>query len=153
MVSKYYKSYIKRGVSDLIIVLALISVAIPVTLAVQHWLTSQVGRTTTYSVTPKITANLISANYRNGSFTAVIEVINKGVNDLSLSNVSATALFADGYNTTTTLSLIFGEQVLKPNEEATMLLTIPNVKSKAILIVMEFKDVTGSKLPVELVLN
>ncbi|MEM4519109.1 MAG: hypothetical protein QXD94_01550, partial [Sulfolobales archaeon] len=72
MGSKYLKNTVKRGVSDLIIVLALISVAIPVTLAVQHWLSSQVGKATTYSVTPKISANLISIDYRNGNFTALI---------------------------------------------------------------------------------
>ncbi|MEM0453604.1 MAG: hypothetical protein QXO98_03010 [Sulfolobales archaeon] len=153
MGSKYLKNTVKRGVSDLIIVLALISVAIPVTLAVQHWLSSQVGKATTYSVTPKISANLISIDYRNGNFTALIEVINRGVADLNLSNVNATVILTNGSNIVTTPHPVFGRQTLEPNEEATLLLTISDIKSKAVLIVLEFKDAMGSRIPIELTVN
>lgn len=153
MGSKYVGSILKRGVSDLIIVLALISVAVPITLALQHWLTFQVGRATTYSVTPRITANIISMDYRNNSFTALIEVINRGVDDLSLSSTKATVLLANGTNTSAALNVISGEKVLSPNGRALLLLTVPNVTSKVTLAVLEFKDISGSVLPVELVIG
>ncbi len=153
MGSKYVREALKRGVSDLIIVLALISVAVPITLALQHWLTFQVGRATTYSVTPKVTTSIVSMDYRNSSFTAVIEVVNRGVDDVNISNINATVLLANGTNITTALKIISGRGVLSPNDRALLLLTIPNITSKAVLAVLEFKDVSGSLLPVELVIS
>lgn len=146
-------SRLKRGVSDLIIVLALISVAIPITIAVQHWLTSQVGRATTYSIAPKVTATLISMDYRSNNFTALIKIANRGVNDLNLSDVNAAVIFANGSNTSATLKVVSGERLLTPNNEATLLLTLSNINSKVVSIVLECRDVTGNKLPVELIVS
>jgi len=151
--SKYLGSRLKRGVSDLIIVLALISVAIPITIAVQHWLTSQVGRATAYSIAPKATATLISMDYRGSNFTALIKIANRGVSDLNLSNVNAVVIFANGSNTSATLKVISGEQLLTPNNEATLLLTLSNINSRVVSIILECKDVSGNKLPVELIVS
>ncbi len=153
MGGKYVGNKLMRGVSDLIIVLALISVAIPVTIAVQHWLSSQVGRVTAYSIAPKVTASLVSMDYRGNNFTAVVKVVNRGVNELNLSNINVTALLSNGTTTSVKSETISGGETLSPNGEATMLLTIPNIDSKVVVIVLEFKDVSGSKVPVELVVS
>lgn len=154
VVSKYLVNKIRLGVSDLIIVLALIAVAIPVTLAVQNWLSSQVSKAYGYSVAPELVANVVSMDYRNNNVTLVLSLANKGNMDLNLSSsINAIVVFEDGSTINTSAKSISGKSILSPGNEATLLMTLPNITSRISVIVLEVKDVLGNNYVVKVVVK
>ncbi len=145
---------IRLGVSDLIIVLALIAVAIPVTLAVQNWLSSQVSKAYGYSVAPELVANIVAMDYRNNNVTMVLSLANKGGKDLDLSNhVNATIVFEDGGTINTSATRISGKSILSPGDEATLLITLPNITSRISVVILEVKDILGNNYVVKVVVK
>jgi len=154
VVSKYVASKLRSGVSDLIIILALIAVAIPVTFTVQQWLSSQANRVATYSTTPKVTVNLVSVNYGSNTFIAVVKVVNSWKNIINLNDVNATLILSNG----TTIKLdrssiyVLGDTSLSPGNEATIVLNA-SISTKVATIVFQFRDNLGNIIPAELTLQ
>jgi len=140
----------RRGVSDLIVVLALISIAIPVAVVMQHWLSSQVGRATSYSSVPAVIANLVSTQYRDSNVSIVVSVENRGSNNLNLNNINVKLLLENGSAVNGTSQLLSGSSTLAPGGKASVMITASNIGSKVTLVIMEVKDSLGNTIPVEI---
>lgn len=152
MVSKCVASKLRSGVSDLIIILALIAVAIPVTFTVQQWLSSQANRVATYSTTPKVTVNLASINYGVNTVTLVVKVVNTWKNIINLSSVTATAILSNGNNITLNVVSVIGDTNLSPGNEATLVLN-GVTSTKVTTVIFQFRDNLGNTIPAELTLQ
>jgi hypothetical protein len=152
VVSKCVASKLRSGVSDLIIILALIAVAIPVTFTVQQWLSSQANRVATYSTTPKVTVNLASINYGVNTVTLVVKVVNTWKNIINLSSVTATAILSNGNNITLNVVSVIGDTNLSPGNEATLVLN-GVTSTKVTTVIFQFRDNLGNTIPAELTLQ
>jgi hypothetical protein len=152
VVSKCVASKLRSGVSDLIIILALIAVAIPVTFTVQQWLSSQANRVATYSTTPKVTVNLASINYGVNTVTLVVKVVNTWKNIINLSSVNTTAILSNGNNITLNVVSVIGDTNLSPGNEATLVLN-GVTSTKVTTVIFQFRDNLGNTIPAELTLQ
>lgn len=145
MVSKYSRSVVRCGASDLIVVLALIAVAIPVAFAIQGWLTSQIGRVSMYSVAPTLIANIVSMEYRNNDTVVLISLTNNGSSDMNISTgINVTAILEDGTIRVAQVSRLTNKPTLKPGDEEVLVIRLTGVSSKVDTLVIEVRDVAGN---------
>jgi len=134
---------LRRGVSDLVVILALVAIAIPAAIAVQQWLSSQSSRISSYAAIPSISPILVSKSVNNGRQTFVIKLENTGTNTYSLSGVSATVVFVNGSASTASISTISGGSTLEPSASAVVYVTVTSNERVASVIIELLNVNTG----------
>ncbi len=144
---KYTLRKMRKGVSDLVVILTLVAIAIPIALAVQGWLGAQASRMNSYVATPEIQGVLISKSISSSGQLFVIKVKNLGNGEYNLSTtaVKGKAVLEDGSVVDAIVKIASSTTILKPGESATLSILIPGTTSVVKTINIEFQEVnTGN---------
>lgn len=144
---KYTLRKFKKGVSDLVVILTLVAIAIPIALAVQGWLGAQASRMNSYVATPEIQGILVSKSVSSTGQLFVIKVKNSGNGEYNLSTaaVIGKAVLEDGSIVDATIRIASSATTLKPGESATLSVLIPGTTNVVRTINIEFQEInTGN---------
>ncbi len=141
----------RRGVSDLIVILTLVAIAIPVALAVQGWLSSQTSRVSSFSTVPNFESILISKSISGDTQVYIIKIRNLGDYNYNMSGLAAYAVSEAG---TVILAqdkqVITSNTVLSPGDSATISVTFKTSdKIKSIVLELPNTD-TGKSESIEI---
>ncbi len=141
----------RRGVSDLIVILTLVAIAIPVALAVQGWLSSQTSRVSSFSTVPNFESILISKSISGDTQVYIIKIRNLGDYNYNMSGLAAYAVSEAG----TVIpaqgkQVITSNTVLSPGDSATISVTFKTSdKIKSIVLELPNTD-TGKSESIEI---
>lgn len=69
---------LRRGISELVIILALIAIVIPVVMVVQGWLSSKAGNLENMNIVQPLSGYLVSRTYANGEEFITFGLRNQG---------------------------------------------------------------------------
>ncbi len=127
----------RRGVSDLIVVLVMAAIAIPVAFAVQSWLQGQASRVSEQTAIPEISGTLTSKELRNGTLTVTIKLKNNSDSDFSVTGVNIVS--SDGTTTAAQYSTIPVGGTVGPGQTLVIVAT-GNVASPQLLVVTLTSD-------------
>ncbi|MCD6278618.1 MAG: hypothetical protein J7J11_02935 [Desulfurococcales archaeon] len=138
----------RKGVSDLVVILTLVAIAIPVALAVQGWLSSQTSRVASFSTVPNFEAILVSKSVSVDTQVYVVKIRNLGTYNYSLKNLTAYGVLESGKvisASNTTIIASNTERSLEPGESITISVTFSS-SSKIKSIVIELTNSITNKV-------
>ncbi len=138
------RGILKKGVSDLVVILALVAIAIPVALALQGWLGSQASRMSSYTATPQVSGVLVSKSVSATGQVFVIRVRNSGSYNYSLTSIGAKAILANGSIIQVTVNVASNLNVLQPGTTATLSVIVPT-KDVVKTIVLTLENLNTNK--------
>ncbi|MCX8184592.1 MAG: hypothetical protein RMI56_06955 [Sulfolobales archaeon] len=84
----------RRGISELVIILALVAVVIPIVMMLQGWLSSRVGNLENVDIVQSLSGYLISRSYTDGREVVTIGLRNQGQTTYAIQDFRA--LLANG---------------------------------------------------------
>ncbi len=87
---------VRRGVSDLVVVLTLIAISIPVAMALQNWLGAQASRMNSYVTSPKLQGVVVGKSSGEGYSVIIVKVKNSGDVTYNLSKANISVILKDG---------------------------------------------------------
>jgi len=138
----------RKGVSDLVVILTLVAIAIPVALAVQGWLSSQTSRVASFSTVPNFEAILVSKSISVDTQVYVVKIRNLGTYNYSLKDLTAYGVLESGEvisASNTTIIASNTERSLEPGESITISVTFSS-SSKIKSIVIELTNSVTNKV-------
>ncbi len=136
----------RRGVSDLIVVLVMAAIAIPVAFAVQSWLQGQASKVSEQTAIPEISGTLTSKELRNGTLTVTIKLKNNSDSDFRVTDVSIVS--SDGTTTSAQYSTIPAGGTVSPGQ--TLVIVATGSVSSPQLVVITLTSDTGATTTVEI---
>lgn len=143
------KKLLRRGISELVIILALIAIIIPTIMAVQGWLSRSVGGLERVNTIPPITGYVISRTSSENSEVITIGVRNQGRETYNLTGFKAVL-------TNGTIKIANeqsnAKKTLDPGEERIYVLSVPSANLKVKSIVITAEEVS-SKRTLEISIN
>ncbi|MCD6084856.1 MAG: hypothetical protein J7J20_04870 [Desulfurococcales archaeon] len=138
----------RKGVSDLVVILTLVAIAIPVALAVQGWLSSQTSRVASFSTVPNFEAILVSKSISVDTQVYVVKIRNLGTYNYSLKDLTAYGVLESGEVISASKTTIIAsntERSLEPGESITISVTFSS-SSKIKSIVIELTNSVTNKV-------
>ncbi|PUA33236.1 MAG: hypothetical protein B7O98_02030 [Zestosphaera tikiterensis] len=135
-----------KAVSDLVVVLTLVAIAVPIALALQGWLTSQSSRVSSYVLTPEVEGILNHKEVSGTKQVFVVTLRNRSSRDFTLSKVFAVLSDGTVENATYTAVGSSGSN-LKQGTSQTFIITVDSV-SDVMSLVFEVVDALNSKFNV-----
>lgn len=142
---KFIVKYVRRGVSDLIVILALVAVAIPIMMTVQHWLSAQTGRVSSYVAIPSLYATVLSKSKTDNVQSVVIRLENKGSETYEINLNSISVVLVDGSVMNVSGQLLAGTETLKPASSAVILIKIASTKDIESIVLELTNKATGNE--------
>ena len=136
---------LRKGVSDLIIILALVAIAIPIMLTVQHWLSSQTGRVTSYVTIPSLYATVLSKSKTDTVQTVVVKIENKGSETYSIEVNKISVVLSNGMVINASGQILAGSQTLAPGSSTVILVKVNTVSSISSIVFELVNSSTGNK--------
>lgn len=136
----------RRGVSDLIVVLVMAAIAIPVAFAVQSWLQGQASKVSEQTAIPEISGTLTSKELRNGTLTVTIKLKNNSDSDFQVTDVSLVS--SDGTTTSAQYSTIPAGGSVSPGQ--TLVIVATGSVTSPQLVVITLTSDTGETTTVEI---
>ena len=136
----------RRGVSDLIVVLVMAAIAIPVAFAIQSWLQGQASKVSEQTAIPEISGTLTSKELRNGTLTVTIKLKNNSDSDFSVTGVNIVS--SDGTTTTAQYSTIPAGGTVSPGQ--TLVIVATGSVTSPQLVVITLASDTGATTTVEI---
>ena len=124
---KLFKKKLRKGVSDLVIILALVAIAIPIMLTVQHWLSSQTGRVTSYVTIPSLYATVLSKTKTDSVQTIVVKIENKGSETYIIEKDKISVVLSNGTVIDINGEILAGSQTLAPGSSTVILVKVNTV--------------------------
>lgn len=138
------RKILRKGVSDLVVILALVAIAIPVALALQGWLGSQASRMSSYTATPQVSGVLVSKSVSSASQVFIIRLKNTGSYNYSLTSITAKAILANGTIVQATVNVASNLDKLQPGTTATLSIVVAT-KADVKTIVLTLENLNTGK--------
>ncbi len=135
---------VRKGVSDLVVILALVAIAIPVLFTVQHWLGAQATKVSNYVTIPSLYATVLSKSQTDTTQTIVIKIQNKGSESYELLS-TANVVFSNGTVVATPITVVSGSTLLTPGSSAAVLVSLNTTQNIASIIFQLINKSDGSK--------
>ncbi len=138
------RKVLRKGVSDLVVILALVAIAIPVALALQGWLSSQASRMSSYTATPQVNGILVSKSVSSASQVFIVRLKNTGSYNYSLTSITAKAILANGTIVQATTHVASNLNKLQPGAAVTLSIVVPT-KADVKTIVLTLENLNTDK--------
>ncbi|OYT45014.1 MAG: hypothetical protein B6U85_09180 [Desulfurococcales archaeon ex4484_42] len=142
---KLFVRKLRKGVSDLIIILALVAIAIPIMLTVQHWLSSQTGRVTSYVTIPSLYATVLSKSKTDTVQTIAVKIENKGSETYSVEVNKISVVLSNGTVINANGQILAGSKTLAPGSSTVILVKVNTVSSISSIVFELVNSSTGNK--------
>ncbi len=137
----------RKGVSDLIVILTLVAIAIPVALAVQGWLSSQASKVSSFSTVPNFDSVVLSKSSNGSTQVYVIKLRNLGDYSYDLESLNSYAIIESGkyINATNISRVAFNKVTLEPGDSIIISVTFETT-DKIKNIVLELLNKNTNKV-------
>ncbi len=136
---------LRKGVSDLVIILALVAIAIPIMLTVQHWLSSQTGRVASYVTIPSLYATVLSKSKTDTMQSVVIKIENKGSETYTIEVNRISVVLSNGAVINVSGQILAGSQTLAPGSSSIILVKVNTVSGISSIVFELVNNSTNSK--------
>ena len=136
---------LRKGVSDLVIILALVAIAIPIMLTVQHWLSSQTGRVASYVTIPSLYATVLSKSKTDTMQSVVIKIENKGSETYTIEVNRISVVLSNGAVINVSGQILAGSQTLAPGSSSIILVKVNTVSGISTIVFELVNNSTNSK--------
>lgn len=136
---------LRKGVSDLVIILALVAIAIPIMLTVQHWLSSQTGRVASYVTIPSLYATVLSKSKTDTMQSVVIKIENKGSETYTIEVNRISVVLSNGDVINVSGQILAGSQTLAPGSSSIILVKVNTVSGISSIVFELVNNSTNSK--------
>ncbi|MEM0066682.1 MAG: hypothetical protein QXH88_07160, partial [Sulfolobales archaeon] len=113
---------LRRGISELVIILALVAIVIPIVMVVQGWLSSRAGSLENMNVIQPLSGYLVSRSYTNGEEVITIGIRNQG--QTSYNVIKFKAILANGTVVEAREASGGGQVILNPSSEKILVITV-----------------------------
>lgn len=142
----------KRGVSELVVILALIAIVVPLIIVLQNWLSSRAGALESVTVVQPLVGYLVGRTYSGGNETITFGIRNQARDTFTIASNAIRAVLSDG--NVVNASLILPRSVtISPGSEVVLTVKVAtgsaNVRTVALIVTAT--DSTGRR--VELSIN
>ncbi|MEM1930623.1 MAG: hypothetical protein QXZ60_00915 [Sulfolobales archaeon] len=143
---------LKKGVSELVIILALVAIVIPIVMLIQGWLSSRVGSLESVNLVQPLSGYLISRSYANGEEVITVGIRNQG--QTSYNVVKFKAILANGTVVEAREASSSGQVTLSPGSEKVLVVTITTGATRVRgLIVVASEIATNKQVEVPIILG
>ncbi len=141
---------LRTGVSDLVVILALVAIAIPVALALQGWLGAQASRINSYTAAPQVSGVIISKSYTSSEGQVfVIKLKDTGTYNYSLTGITARAILANGsVINAASVSVASQTTTLQPGTSVTLSIVVKTRVGVKTVVLGLLNENTGKKATV-----
>ncbi len=140
---------LRTGVSDLVVILALVAIAIPVALALQGWLGAQASRINSYTAAPQVSGVIISKSYTSEGQVFVIKLKDTGTYNYSLTGITARAILANGsVINAASVSVASQTTTLQPGTSVTLSVVVKTRVGVKTVVLSLLNENTGKKATV-----
>ncbi len=129
--------------SDLVVILALIAIAIPIILTVQHWLGAQATKVSTYASIPSIYVTVLSKSKTDSNQSFVVKIENKGSETYVLNTTNVKLVFSDGTYETTSCEILSGSSTISSGSEVVILVGTTTLKDVTTMVLSLTSKSTG----------
>jgi len=134
---KFPRKRLRKGVSDLVVILTLVAIAIPVALAVQGWLGAQASRMNSYVATPELQATLISKAVNTEGQVFILRLKNSGDSPYGTDSLKGRAILVNGTIADLTVKAASAGSKILPGSSITLSAILKDPKAKVKSIVIE----------------
>ena len=138
------KRGLRRGVSELVIVLALIAIIIPIVMVLQGWLSSRAGSLESISVVQPLSGYLVSRTYTSSGEVVTIGLRNQGRTPFSIGGFKA--VLANGSVVDVRVPGNETSVALEPGSERVFVVTVASGPSRVKSIVVIATDTSTGRL-------
>ena len=141
-----------RGVSELVVILALIAVVVPLILVLQSWLSSRAGALESVTVVQPLVGYLVGRTYSGGSEVITFGIRNQARNTFTIASNAVRAVLSNG--SVVSATLVPSQSVtISPGSEVvlTARVTTGSATVRTVALIVATTDSTGKK--VELTVN
>ncbi len=141
---KFLVRMVRKGVSDLVVILALVAIAIPVLFTVQHWLGAQATKVSNYATIPSLYATVLSKSQTDTTQTIVVQIQNKGTESYELLTL-ANVVLSNGSVLTVPITVVSGSTILTPGSSVAVLIALNTTQDVASIYFQLINKSNGSK--------
>lgn len=137
------KKRVKRGVSELVIILALVAIVIPIVMVVQGWLSSRAGSLENMNVVQPLSGYLVSRTY-----TGSVEFITLGLRNQGQTSYNITrlrAILTSGVVTDATENSGNLRTLLNPGSEKIFVISVTTGSARVRSIIVIATEVTTNR--------
>jgi len=141
-----------RGVSELVVILALIAVVVPLILVLQSWLSSRAGALESVTVVQPLVGYLVGRTYSGGSEVITFGIRNQARDTFTIASNAVRAVLSNG--SVVSATLVPSQSVtISPGSEVvlTARVTTGSATVRTVALIVATTDSTGKK--VELTVN
>ncbi len=134
---------LRRGVSELVIVLALIAIIIPIVMVLQGWLSSRAGSLEGINVIQPLSGYVISRTYTDGREVITIGLRNQGQTSYEVKGFKA--VLVNGSVRDVEWSSSTAGTVLEPGSERVFVITVSSGSTRVKSIVVTASEIATGK--------
>ncbi len=140
---------LRKGVSDLVIILTLIAVAVPIALVVQSWLTSQAGRLSETSAIPDVEAMLISSDKTSQHQIFLARLRNTGDKTYDLTGISVYLVLSNGTTVQAQeIEVIPSTSKLEPGSSVTVSFKVQTLTKVTSIVITIYDEALAKEVPI-----
>ncbi|MEM0196143.1 MAG: hypothetical protein QXK66_00660 [Sulfolobales archaeon] len=134
---------LRRGFSELVIILALVAIVIPIVMVVQGWLSSRAGSLENMNVIQPLSGYLVSRSYTNGEEVITIGIRNQG--QTSYNVIKFKAILANGTVVEAREASGGGQVTLNPSSEKILVITVTTGATRVRGLIIVASEVATNK--------
>lgn len=134
---------LRRGISELVIILALVAIVIPIVMVVQGWLSSRAGSLENMNVIQPLSGYLVSRSYTNGEEVITIGIRNQG--QTSYNVIKFKAILANGTVVEAREASGGGQVILNPSSEKILVITVTTGATRVRGLIIVASEVATNK--------
>lgn len=145
-----FRRKLRKGISELVIILALIAIVVPIVMVVQGWLSSKAGSLDSVNVVRPLSGYLVSRTYTNGREVITIGIKNQDQTAYNITEFKA--ILTDGRIVNAQQTTGTTKNVIEPGSEKVFVVTVDAGSTRVKSIIVTAAEVATNKL-VELPVN
>ncbi|MEM1795352.1 MAG: hypothetical protein QW271_02755 [Sulfolobales archaeon] len=134
---------LRRGISELVIILALVAIVIPIVMVVQGWLSSRAGSLENMNVIQPLSGYLVSRSYTNGEEVITIGIRNQGQTSYNVTKFKA--ILANGAVVDAREASGGGQVILNPSSEKILVITVTTGATRVRGLIIVASEVATNK--------
>ncbi|MCX8208222.1 MAG: hypothetical protein N3G79_01035 [Sulfolobales archaeon] len=143
---------VRKGVSELVIVLALVAIVIPIVMMLQSWLSSRVGNLENVNVVQPLSGYLVSRSYADGREFITIGLRNQGQTTYMIQDFRAILDNGTVVGGTSISVRDISNREIKPGSDRVLTIVVTTGSARVRGVVVVTSEVTTNRL-LEVVVN
>ncbi|MEM2006395.1 MAG: hypothetical protein QXG17_02305 [Sulfolobales archaeon] len=134
---------LRRGISELVIILALVAIVIPIVMVVQGWLSSRAGSLENMNIVQPLSGYLVSRTYTNGEEVITVGLRNQGQTSYKVTEFKA--ILTNGTVVEARNALSNEQVTLEPGSEKIFVIAVSSGTTRVRGLIVVASEVATNK--------